>query len=454
MKKLYALEDNLETGNDLLIDKVLAYSEKKVTPISVTADVIKQRQELKSEIKDKLNADEEEKKDDNPDDSSNNTDNSNNDSNDSNTDENSDDKSKTDNNDSSIGDDKDSINSIIGSGLNEDSDSGSGNVAEESLTTKSTIKLNNVFAPIKTKYNNYLVSLENFNVPFKLAIEEQPIVYVKDSVLESLNNLVTIANIYIGKNKTFIDDNSESIKNINERLTVTRQFIENRKYHFTNKLINDNELLSNLSVTDKSNLRETSKYLVKYLENSSKFVNFILNNKFEDISSGLSNSEFVSENGDFAYKDMLPGFNLIRVHLDNYTNYLKTNIEEFHYYKLRIFKTENLYNLEAISITEDKEIDYLMSSLDKLLIDLSLTVDNFNVVNNNLNKLIDELKVIIYDVEKDKYTNLANIDIDTKVKDFIRFKLVSETYYINISLLLSYILNSISVINNCVELKP
>lgn len=144
---------------------------------------------------------------------------------------------------------------------------------------------------------------------------------------------------------------------------------------------------------------------------------------------------------------------MIRAHLDQYENYLKANIENFHYYQLKTFKTEYLYNLDAIGVTEDKELDFVMTNLDKMLIDLSMSVDNFNVVNSNLNKLIDEVKVFIYDVEQDKYSNLAELDIDSKVKDFIKFKLVSEAYYSNVSMLLNYILNLDTIINKCIELK-
>lgn len=484
MKKLFALEEdkgNLESGNNLLIDKVLEFSKKDASPISLTANVIKKRQELKEEIKDKLktvdNDDEESGDDDKDNDRSGDSSNSgtndnpsgddngsgNNDSSsDNNTDNKKSDSGKSNSNadsNSDAADDKESLNNLIGSGLSNDNGSNSNGSddkkeekpAEESF--KSKLNISNIFAPIHNSYNRYLVALEDFNVPDKTPNGSQPIVYVKESVVEALNNLVGIANTYIAKNKTFIDSNSQSIKNINERLTVLKQFVDNRKYHFNNKLINDQTLLSNLAITDKSDIRETIKYLAKYIESSNKFVGFVLGNEFENMSSGLTNSEFISEQGDFAYKQMLPGFNLIRVHLDNYENYLKANIENFHYYKVRTFKTEDLYNLDAIALNEDKELDFIMTNLDKLLIDLSMSVDNFNVVNTNLNKLIDEVKVIIYDVENDKYTNLATIDIDSRVKDFIRFKIISETYYINVNLLIDFILNCVSVINSCVELK-
>lgn len=491
MTKLFSLENedvlkNLE-ANDLLIDKVLKLANKSKDPVSLTANILKQRQELKEDIQERLNAEsEEESKDDSSSEqeekledissskseeepkedssSENDKDNSKENKEDegkdkSNLDDSSDSTTSNDKDDedlSSKADDKDSLKSIIGSGIsNKDKDdTKSKNAAQESFSLSSKkVNFSNIFAPLRNSYNKYLASMESFNIPDRIAIEEQPIVYVKDSVLEALNNLVTIANNYISKNKTFIDSNSKSIKNVNERLTVLRQFIENRKYHFTHNLVNDHKLLTEVSVIDKSNPRETCKILVTYIKNCNKFINYVLSNDFNSISSALKNAEFISEEDDFVYKTMLPGFNIIRVHLDEYENYLKSNIENFHYYQLKTFKTEYLYNLDAIGITEDKDLDFIMTYLDKMLIDLSMSIDNFNIVNSGLNNLIDEIKVLIYDVDQDKYSNLAELDIDSKVKDFIKFKLVSETYYSSITMLLNYILNIDTVINKCIELK-
>lgn len=474
MAKLFALEDETKKvdteANGLLIDKVLKLAEKNKDPVSLTADVIKQRQELKKDIQERLNA-EPEDGGDGEDENGSNDNNANSDDNPDGGDQDgekktdgegegggSDDSSgsdkKGDENLSAQADDKDSLKGMIGSGLKEGSgDDDSGDKAATESFKQRPLALSKVFAPLKNTYGQYLVSLESFNVPQRLAMEEQPIVYVKDAVLESLNNLVTIATNYIGKNKTFIESNTEAIKNVNGRLTVLRQFIENRKYHFTHALVNDQSLLSQVSVIDKSDMRDTVKALVTYIENSNKFVNFVLNNDFNTIGSALGNANFIKEDDDFAYKAMLPGFNMIRAHLDEYENYLKANIENFHFYQLKTFKTEYLYELDAISFSDDKELDFIMENLDKLLIDLSMSVDNFNVVNSNLNKLIDELKVFIYDVEQDKHANLAELDIDSKVKDFIKFKLVSEAYYANVTMLLNYILNADSIINKCIELK-
>ena len=60
---------------------------------------------------------------------------------------------------------------------------------------------------------------------------------------------------------------------------------------------------------------------------------------------------------------------------------------------------------------------------------------------------------MIYDVQQDKHKDLAGLDIDSKVKDFIRFKLAIEAYYININLILEFMTSVMSVLNEVVELK-
>lgn len=460
MAKLFALEDDSDSGNknDSLIDKVLNLSkQEKRSPMNLTADLINQRQDLKKEIQDKLDEEPEIKDDDSSDtddDSDDNTDN--NDDNGENKD-NDDNKSKENDDDNKIdsgaADDKDSLNSLVGSGLkSEDKDEKKEEQATESFRTK--ITLSNIFKPIHDQYKRYTDSMSIYSLESQqLPIDGQPIVYVKDSVIKSLDNLVTLANNYIANNTTFTEKISSSVKNLNERITVFKQFVEAEKFHFTNKLINDKEILSNIAVPKKSDLNETSNILLKYIEDSMKTNALIINNDFNKLSSAYTTANFIKEDEDLVYKTVLPGFNVIRLHIDNYTNYLKTNIQEFQYYKIKTLKTEDLYDLDAVTVSEDNELNRLLTRLDKLLVNIALNTDNLKDINEHFTKFIDEIKVIIFDIEKDKFKDLASIDIDNKVKDFVKFKLVIESIYININLMIEFMTTVMSVLNICIELK-
>ena len=470
MAKLFALEDgddkdHLE-NNELLIDKVLNYSKQsEKTPMSLTADILNQRQQLKKEINEQLNKPPENDDDDNSDDDA---DGDNGNDNEADGDDNADNASEGDGEDSGEGkdndkedgdvaDDKDALSSLVGSGLEEGGDKGNKDKKDEPATEsfrKSKINLSTIFAPLQRHYQHYSVSMETFNLGSqKLALEEQPIVYVKEPVLESLNTLVTLANTYISNNTAFAAKNGVAVKEINEKISIFRQFVEAEKFHFTNALINDKDILSNLACPDKSELTETARILLNYVEDSTKANGLIINNAFNKMSSGYTNQNFETEGTDFVYKTVLPGFNTVRVHLEQYRDYLKTNIQEYQYYKVKVLKTEDLYNLSAISITEDRDLNRLLDIVDKLIVNISLTTDNLTDINTHFTKFIDDIKVIIFDVEQDKLTNLASIDMDSKVQDFVKFKLAIESSYINMNMMIEYLANVMSVLNLIVELK-
>lgn len=495
MHKLYALETDTDVldndGNTLLIDKVLKYSKtsNSESAINVTADVIKRRQELKKEIQDKLNdapPDTPSEDSSSPDETKDNESQETKDNESQETDvdsggdktpvddseetskkkdetkpSNDDKDTEIEQDDDTATDSVDGVNSLIGSALKDNKPEPKNKPADAPVEKETEAKesyrvtLENMFNPIKYSYNTYHTSLESFGSLQNQAVkvDNQPVAYIKDSVVESLNNIITMANTYIGKNKTFIDSYSDQIKGINEKLTVYREYITQRNYHLTNKLVTDQQLLVSLSVTDKSAIRDTIKILLGYLTTSNSVASYILNNDFANINTILTSSDFTAENDDQVYKYMLPGFNVIRTHIGNYSTYLKTDISGYHYYVTQVSKASDAYSLQAISLKNDNDVDNCINGLDKLLVDLSITDDSFNLVNSNFNTLIDELKVLNYDVGSGKYTNLPELNIDSKIKDFIKFKLISEIYYINMMLVMKYLQGMLSVLDQTLELK-
>ena len=473
--KLFALEDDSEKkdhleNNELLIDKVLNYSkQQEKSPMSLTADILNQRQQLKKDINEQLNKEPEDGGDDNSGDNSgdngnDNQDDGNNDSGndgDTNGEDSGEGKDNKEGGDGEAADDKDSLKSLVGSGLNDGGDEGKDkgdnkeNKDEPATESRSVrIAMSQIFAPLQRQYTQYSASLETFNLGgFKLALEEQPIVYVKEPVRESLNNLVTLASKYIANNTTFVEKNGVAVKDINEKISIFRQFVENDKFHFTNALVSDKDILSNVACPEKSDLVETARILLNYIEDSTKSNGLVINNEFEKLSSAFTNQNFQVEGTDLVYKTPLPGFSVVRLHLEQYRDYIKTNIQEYQYYKLKVLKTEDLYNLNAITITEDRDLNRLLDILDKLIVNISLTTDNLKDINTHFTKFIDDIKVVVFDLDKDKYKDLASINIDSKVKDFIKFKLVIESSYININMMLEYMSNVMTVLNQIVELK-
>ena len=385
-KKLFSLEEALpkDESNDLLIDKILNKAKEPKSPLSLTSDILKQRQEIKKDIEDKLTdepkededtseEDEttEEEKDTSSDGATENDEESTKDT------EPSSDKSKEEK-EEDIGEaaeDKDSLNNLIGSGLKEATESFSNNKVK---TTK-TISLKEIFSPILKAHKQYTQSLEKYSLEsLATPVSKQPVAYVKESVIESLTNLTTLANSYINNNNNFIKVTSESVKKINERFSVFNSVVEAEKFSFTNKLINDKDILSNFSSPGNSDPRDNLRELITYIDKSNKAVSLLLSNDFKDISSSFLNNDFSTEGSDIVYKKVLPGFNLVKLHLDTYKTYLSVNPTNFQYYKLKVLKTEDLFDLNSIGVTEDKELKYILDSFNKLLVSISLGVDNLN----------------------------------------------------------------------------
>lgn len=474
MPKLFSLEASEKTsGNELLIDKLLERNKQPDSPVSLTADLLKQREDVAKEVNEQIKADEEEE--DKPEESSEeNTDNNEEPkpSEEKDEEEKEDKETKEDtppkeentskeDNDESAADDKDELSSLVGSGLNDSSTEKSkkedppkekGEPATESYKPKATLA--NLFDPLRRQYDGYLVSLESFDLKEKaIPIEKQPIVYVKESILESIKNLTNVSFKYIENNTSFIKTISDSILKLNERITVLNALVDNEKYHFTHKLVKDKDIIANVSYKDHSDPRETARLLLKYIEDSNASVSMLMNNDFEEMKSAFLSRSFTEDGTDLIYEKPLPGFNSIKVALQPYNNYLKTKVENFQYYKLRSIKPEDLYSLSAISVTKDKDLEYIVKTLSNLLVSVTVAVDTLKGVNGNFATFTDELKVIAYNVSNDEYTNLTELGIDEKIKDFIKFKLAMEASYININMTIEYITSILSVLDVCLELS-
>jgi hypothetical protein len=91
--------------------------------------------------------------------------------------------------------------------------------------------------------------------------------------------------------------------------------------------------------------------------------------------------------------------------------------------------------------------------LDKILISAGLILDNVKDMSAQYQTFIDSLKTISYDVEKGAQTNLAGLGLDDKLKDFIKFKLVTELYINDLDAAVHYLSAAMSALAQLVELS-
>ncbi len=494
-KKLFAMEDS-EKDDELMIDKVIRLSKSKTDPISLTSALIDQRQELKKEVKESLEKDEDDTEEggndnedntesdsesENKDDVSTDDDGSSDDEfgsddesdsdedkdddteDDQDEDDKKDDKSSDEKKDDTKNDDKDksdeddedhekiaqdsnAVDNVIGSGLNK-------KAAEEFKVIPKLVCRNKLCEPIVEAFNAYTLALESIDIPNKLTIQEQPIAHIKEEILKTIQSFIEMTTKYQSKQEDHRNTIQGSVKKINERLVILKEFIESNKFKFTNKLIKDQEILSSISIQDKSDYRSTSKPLNEYIKLINHTVSFILKNDFKSMKEAIMAHGFISDKSELAYKTLLPGFNVIKFNLGTYKNYINTDVDEFECFRLKVIKTADLYNIPAIAISEDKDLLYIVTDLSNILVELSTFIDSATGISVGLHQLEENLKLINYDVEHDKITKLADIDIDTPLKDLIKLKVISEAYRCSADIVVDYILNTLTVIDQSISLQ-
>lgn len=467
MGKLFSFEDDSEKNNDLIIDKLLEKGKEKASPMSLTADLLKQRDQVNKDVEEHIEQQEEESEEESKEEDTSEEESEEDDSVDDSeetTEEEDDDKDKeedkkgksSEKDDLEAADDKDSLSSLVGSGLKDkDTDSKEDDKEEtstESLVIRPTIK--NIFSPIKLAYEEYVSSLSVYNLSMEaLPTEQQPVVYVKESIIESIGRLTKVANNYIDNTKSGVETYTESLIKLNERITVFSQLVENNKHQFTHKLVRDKDLLAAVSFKGHSDPRETSRALLKYLNESNKAISIAINNRFSELRNAFTSKDYREEGSDLVYPKPIPGFMMVKVAVVPYINYIKTKIEDFQYYNLKALKLEDVYELPAISITEDKDIEYIVKTLNDLVISAGISIDTLKGITEHFTSFVNDLKVLSYDVQNDKYANLAELGIDDKVQDFIKFKLAMEASFININMVMNYISSISSILDICLELS-
>lgn len=468
--KLFALEADIEEKpSEMLIDKLTKQRTVEKEGISVTADLIKERSALKKELNEEFakSGDDEEKSSNQTPDKGGEVQSEDNPSPEEkpegeqkdNSEEESSEQPTPDEEDGiSSAEDPDKLKSLIGSAT-----SGGEAASTESFRGVSKAKgrfvpkLTSLFNGIKDAYKGYCVTLESMQLDDqKKPIQEQPVAYVKEEVLKALESLIQMAGRYTTSNETGVQKASEGIKKLSEQLTVYKEYHDKDRVSFTAKMVDSDDIKSVLSVPEKSDLRETSGILAKYLESTVSLVNKLLENKLEDIPSVLQTSGFetTSESATtIDYKNILPGFYRLSASFTPFTSYLETDYENYQIYRLKTFKLQDLYKLDHITITEDKEFLAVLGKADSIIMSVGMSLDNLTLVNQSYAKFIDTLKALCYEIEKGEKEKLTDLSLDEKMKDFIKYKLVSELYVINISMGIEYLTSLVSALTTMVEIR-
>lgn len=476
--KLFTVEEEA-SGNELLIDKLLRKKEEdEKSPLSITADLLKKRDDIVKDVtkhikEEEEKAEEEEVDSDDTEDDTSSDEGEVEDKEEDTSDKGSEEEGKKEeapaedeaSKDDDIEDFDKDPEALIGSALGDDSSDSKGKsegkeeVAQESFSNPSRITAANWNSPIRNRLDKYRLALEEVSPDIAPNKETaQPVVYVKDEVMTSLDNLTKLAFTYIERNKDFVTKSRSACEGLLERITVFKLMVEATRYHFTHKLVEDREVLANISHDGKTGIRESLRAINKYLKDSSTATSLIFNNDFDKLKDSFTTNNFEAEEGEgvdseLGYANSIVGFKTTKVAIPQYVNYIKTKVNDFNYYSVREAKTEDIYNLPALSITEDKDMVYAADMLNTLMVNLITSLDTLNKVTENFNEFIDSIKVIAYNVQKDQYTSLGDLGLDEHIKDFIKFKLVMEVLHVNIDMGIDYVTSVFSALNVMLELK-
>ncbi|MDD2819455.1 MAG: hypothetical protein PHN51_11765 [Candidatus Nanopelagicales bacterium] len=462
-----------ENPNELLLDKVLALQDTKKDGMSVTAELLQKRQTLKADIEKQMketpaegegeaavpapasedtsgdNADNTSASDDKPTDAPAPADTPA-------PEAKKEDGSKEEDH-VAAADDVDSLKSMVGSAKaapKEDTKTNEAKPGTESFKTpaapvKIRPSLDNMFTPLAMFHRAHKLRMGGYAFATETEAkkaDQHPVVYAKKEVLDSMNRLIAIAQTYIDKNKSSIAGAADGIKRVSERLTVYESLHAAKKFHFTNDMVSDHDILKMVSVPAKSDPAVTGDVLVKYLDSALQIATKLAKAPIEDLSSAFKTEGFTDKTGVVSYDKILPGFFNVQLSVGNFTNYIETDYKQFQVYALQQVRQQELYELSSISMTDDKDFKKLMEHCSKITVSAGLTVDNLNLINESYSKFIDEVKAITYDVEKETRKDLSQLGLDEKMKDFIRFKLMTEIYLCNIDFCVKFLTGVLAVL--------
>ena len=502
MTKLFSLESSDDT-QDLLIDKVIKKAEKDKEGLSVTADLIKQRQKLKVQIDEELRKSEP-AKDETGDDDSEDTDSADGDGSESRDDstdvddsdtgadnedaakseettsnsdgeEDTEDKSdeakdKDDEEDpSEQAEDMDKLESMVGSSLGSKKDSKEepkeekkpakqekgdedSKVAKESYRGNSIIPVK-LFQDLKKYHSRYRIAVEEYNLkPAVNDPKDQPIAYVKEEVVDSLKKMIELSNRYISKNQKLAESSAKGLLKLSESLVVYQECHKAEKLHLNLKVCSTEEVMRSVCIPDSSDLKEVSNMLNKFLEGNARLAAKVLGNPIEEIESAVVSSGYKLEEGVYGYEKVLPGFNAIRLTFSHYEDYIKTKYEDYQAYRVKVMKVQELHELPGVSINKDEELVSVMDSCSKVVTQAGMMLDNLKDLGTEYSGLMDKVKATCFDVEQGKVEKLAELGIDTHLKDFIRFKLASELCAMAVELGIEFLTGVMTVFSELIEL--
>lgn len=472
-RKLFSLESATDDDGDsgLLIDKVLKAKEVNKPGLTLTSELIKQRHQLKEEIQkeiantDDSGGDGSESSDENPDEQNPTEDSPTDDGGDENKSEEGQDspQEKSSDADTSEGDevdaatDKEGLKGLVGSGLNSGSDDApkesEKKEAIESFKPKTTAPRDKLFSGVVKTHQRYLLALEGMeNLPTAVKPKQQPVAYVKEDVLKGLDELLSLSGTYVAKSNKKTQDIKEGLLKLAESLTIYREYIAAGKLKLTMKVVESEDILKVIAMPGSANIKATAATMDKYMGVLSGCFTKLASNDISTVKTVFTSSGFTEKEGVLVFDKILPGFNRINASVVAYVDYLSVDYEDYQIFNTKNFKVQDLYNIGGVTLEKEDDLSATVKSLDGVSVHVGLFMDNLSDLSKQYTELMDKIKALHYDIKSDKVKNLAEVDVDSELKDFIKFKMLSEAYTICSDLCVEFLTSAASALSELVAL--
>lgn len=472
-RKLFSLESATDDDGDsgLLIDKVLKAKEVNKPGLTLTSELIKQRHQLKEQIQkeiantDDSGGDGSESSDENPDEQNPTEDSPTDDGGDENKSEEGQDspQEKSSDADTSEGDevdaatDKEGLKGLVGSGLNSGSDDApkesEKKEATESFKPKTTAPRDKLFSGVVKTHQRYLLALEGMeNLPTAVKPKQQPVAYVKEDVLKGLDELLSLSGTYVAKNNKKTQDIKEGLLKLAESLTIYREYIAAGKLKLTMKVVESEDILKVIAMPGSANIKATAATMDKYMGVLSGCFTKLASNDISTVKTVFTSSGFTEKEGVLVFDKILPGFNRINASVVAYVDYLSVDYEDYQIFNTKNFKVQDLYNIGGVTLEKEDDLSATVKSLDGVSVHVGLFMDNLSDLSKQYTELMDKIKALHYDIKSDKVKNLAEVDVDSELKDFIKFKMLSEAYTICSDLCVEFLTSAASALSELVAL--
>lgn len=323
------------------------------------------------------------------------------------------------------------------------------------LDTIIVSKSSDPVGPLKMAYESYKTEMRKLGLGGRtiLSFEDQPVVYTKEKVLETLNNIA----LYSSQIMKNFDDTMPTVKKsleaYMEKITIYQTYTESDKIHLTLKMFDNKDILKNIYSGVDSDVNKSLRTLVGYADDTHKLVIALLENDLTNLPDLLRVNKFKEENGEFVYQDPLPGFEYTRVRIKPFVSYIESKLSDYEIYSMTKFSLEDKYKLSPMMVKDLKTLESLLERLNGLFTNFTLMLESIDDIKKLYSDILTDIKNKVYDIEKDVIKDYGSLGLDMLMKNSLKTKLALEALVFASISVNRYFTSMMEVLGNVAEIE-